>query len=98
MSDLGDSMGGVDVKLPFLATAEKDLTITLSMFKEMLSNTYGDLTCRPGNRLFYSNESVAMERGGEGEKNEGSHFVRQFEKLRASLLPEVGISSDEATE
>lgn len=101
MSDLGDSMGGVDVKLPFLATAEKDLTITLSMFKEMLSNTpYGDLDLADQGEIDYFIQTKVLQ-WNEVERERRMKdpiFVRQFERLRASLLPEVGISSDEATE
>ena len=101
MSDLGDSMGGVDVKLPFLATAEKDLNVTLSMFGEMLSNTpYSDLDLADQGEIDYFIQTKVLQ-WNEVERERRMKdpiFVRQFERLRSSLLPEIGISSDEATE
>ena len=101
MSDLGASMGGVDVKLPFLATSDKDLEGTLSMFKDMLSNTpYDELELADQGEIDYYIQ-MKLLKWNEVERERRMKdpiFVRQFEKLRATLLPEIGISSDAATE
>ena len=89
------------VKLPFLATAEKDLNVTLSMFREMLSNTpHSDLDLADQGEIDYFIQTKVLQ-WNEVERERRMKdpiFVRQFERLRSSLLPEIGISSDEVTE
>ena len=89
-------MGGVDIKLPFLATADKDYGVTMSMFKEMLSKTpYDELDLADQGEIDYFIQTKVL-RWNEVERERRMRdpiFVRQFENLRASLLPEIGISS-----
>jgi hypothetical protein len=102
MGDLGESLGGVDVKLPLVAgTGGKDLEVTMAMFREQLSHTaYSDLDLADQGEIdyFIQTKVLAWNEVERERRMKDPIFVRQFEKLRASLLPEVGIARDGAAE
>ena len=101
MSELGDSLGGVEVKLPFLAAGGEDLGIQMALFREQLSKTaYYDLDLADQGEIDYFLQTKVLQ-WNEVERERRMKdpiFVRQFEKLRASLLPETGIASEAARE
>jgi hypothetical protein len=97
MSDIGESLGGVEVKLPFLATGGDDLSIQMALFREQLSKTaYYDLDLADQGEIDYFLQTKVLQ-WNEVERERRMKdpiFVRQFEKLRASLLPETGVARE----
>ena len=101
MGEIGESLGGVEVKLPFLATGGEDLGIQMALFREQLSkSTYNDLDMADQGEIDYFLQTKVLQ-WNEVERERRMKdpiFVRQFEKLRSSLLPETGIARKEAKE
>ena len=101
MGEIGDSLGGVEVKLPFLATGGEDLGIQMALFREQLSKTaYYDLDMADQGEIDYFLQTKVLQ-WNEVERERRMKdpiFVRQFEKLRSSLLPDTGVASKNARE